>query len=182
MRIGIDLDDTICETTKIVKNRLSRYAKEENLNPLDIVNDEVLKKEFFSIYLEDIYRNVEVKKNAKEVLKRLKNKGNEIYIITARSNKLVKSVVDVLKITKEWLAEKRIIVDEVIIEAYGEKKKEVCEKYKIDIMIDDDPYNIKQISLARTKGLLFDDMERFELKNNYVTSWLEAEMYIERNR
>ena len=49
-------------------------------------------------------------------------------------------------------------------------------------MIDDDPYNYKKIVSSGTKCLLFDDKERYDLKNNYVTSWLEIEKYIERNR
>ena len=59
MRIGIDLDDTICNTTKIVRDRVKRYADEEGLNDLDIMNDEVLKQNFFNIYIDDIYSNVE---------------------------------------------------------------------------------------------------------------------------
>ena len=47
MRIGIDLDDTICRTSEIVHDRLEKYAKKEELNPLDIMNDEDLKREFF---------------------------------------------------------------------------------------------------------------------------------------
>ena len=50
MRIGIDLDDTICNTTKIVQDRVKRYADEEGLNDLDIMNDEVLKQNFFKYY------------------------------------------------------------------------------------------------------------------------------------
>ncbi len=182
MRIGIDLDDTICQTTEIVRNRLERYAKEENLNPLDIINDDTLKYSFFSIYLEDIYSNVEVKKNAESVLKRLRTKRNEIFVVTARRSDYVPSVTDVIKITEKWLADKNIEVDGIITSAYGETKADVCKRYNIDIMIDDDPYNYKKIISSGTKCLLFDDKERYDLKDNYVTSWLEIEKYIERNR
>lgn len=58
MRIGIDMDDTICNTTQIVQERVRKYAKSNNLNELDIMNDEDLKQGFFNIYLEDIYTNV----------------------------------------------------------------------------------------------------------------------------
>ena len=40
MRIGIDLDDTICRTTEMVNKKLNEYCKEKKLNPLDIMNDE----------------------------------------------------------------------------------------------------------------------------------------------
>ncbi|MCI8460050.1 MAG: hypothetical protein HFE81_01505 [Bacilli bacterium] len=182
MRIGIDLDDTICQTTEIVQNRLKRYATEEKMNPLDIINDDFLKHSFFSIYLEDIYLNVDVKKDAINVLKRLRSRGNEIYVVTARRSDYVPSVTDVIKITERWLNENNIEVDGIITAAYGETKADVCKRYNIDIMIDDDPYNYKKIVSSGTKCLLFDDKERYDLKNNYVTSWLEIEKYIERNR
>lgn len=182
MRIGVDLDDTICRTTEIVQDRLEKYAESENLNPLDIMNDEVLHKSFFSIYLEDIYTNAEVKRDVVKVLKRIKNRGNEIYIVTARRNDYVPTVKDVIKITKEWLEKNEIEADGIIVSAYGETKADVCKRYDIDLMIDDDPYNYKMIISNGKKCLLFDDRERYNLKNDYITSWLDIEKYIERNR
>lgn len=182
MRIGVDLDDTICRTTEIVQDRLEKYAESKNLNPLDIMNDEVLHKAFFSIYLEDIYTNAEVKRDVVKVLKRIKNRGNEIYIVTARRNDYVPTVKDVIKITKEWLEKNEIEADGIIVSAYGETKADVCKRYDIDLMIDDDPYNYKMIISNGKKCLLFDDRERYNLKNDYITSWLDIEKYIERNR
>lgn len=182
MRIGVDLDDTICRTTEIVQDRLEKYAKSENLNPLDIMNDEVLHKSFFSIYLEDIYTNAEVKRDVVKVLKRIKNRGNEIYIVTARRNDYVPTVKDVITITKEWLEKNEIEADGIIVSAYGETKADVCKRYNIDLMIDDDPYNYKMIISNGKKCLLFDDRERYNLKDNYITNWLDIEKYIERNR
>ena len=182
MRIGVDLDDTICRTTEIVHNRVEKYAEDENLNPLDIMNDEELKQNFFSIYLEDIYTNVEIKKDVSKVLKRLRNKGNEIYIISARRNDFVPTVQNVIKITEKWLKKENINVDAIIVSAYGETKADVCKRYNIDLMIDDDPYNYKKIVSVGKKCLLFDDREKYNLKQDYVTNWLDIEKYIERNR
>lgn len=182
MRIGIDLDDTICRTTEIVQNRLERYAKEEHLNPLDIMNDEELKSAFFNIYLEDIYTNVEIKRNVASVLKRIRHRGNQLYIITARSNEFAKGLPDVAKLTEDWLVKNKIEVDAIITSAYGDSKAEACKYCKIDLMIDDDPYNYRKINASGGHCLLFDDRERYDLKTNYVTNWLDIEKYIERNR
>ena len=182
MRIGIDLDDTICRTSEIVHDRLEKYAKKEELNPLDIMNDEDLKREFFSLYLEDIYTNVEIKRNVKDVLKRLKSKKNEIYIITARRDKYLKSTKTVAEITTEWFKKQKIEVDKIITSAYGEEKALACKKYKIDLMIEDNPYNYKKIKEENIKCILFDDRARYELKTDYITNWLDIEKYIERNR
>lgn len=182
MKIGIGIDDTICRTTEIVHDRLEKYAKEMNLDPLDVMNDEEKKNAFFSIYMEDIYSNTVVKRNAKEVIKRLRSRGNKIYLITARSDNFVPTIKDVDKIINRWLLDNDIEVDEVVSSAYGETKAEMCKKLEIDIMIDNDPYNYKQISTAGVKCLLFDDREKYQLKEDYVTNWLDVEKYIERNR
>ena len=182
MRLGIDLDDTICRTTEIVRDRLEKYAKEKGIEPLEIMNDEDIKKDFFHKYIEDIYTNAEIKRNVEKSLKRLRNKGNEIFIITARGIKYGISENKAKQITDNWLKKHQIEVDKIIVSAYGEKKADICQKYKIDLMIEDDPYNYKKIHIGGTKCLLYDDREKYNLENNYVTNWLEVEKYIERNR
>ena len=108
MRIGVDLDDTICRTSEIVHEKIEEYAKELGLNPLDIMNDEYLKQEFFNRYLDDIYKNVEVKKGVVDVLRRLRNKGNKIYIITARNNSSSKKTfITVNRLTSKY---KRVVI------------------------------------------------------------------------
>lgn len=182
MRIGIDLDDTICRTTEMVHKKVEEFADKKNLNPLDIMNDEYLKQEFFDEYLEEIYENAEIKRDVAKVIKRLKNKGNEIYIITARENSFAKTKRDVKIITEEWLSKNNIEVDEIITASYGEDKAKACREYKIDLMIDDDPYNYKKIISTGCKCLLFDDRGKYDLKRDYVTTWIDVEKYIERNR
>ena len=180
MRIGIDLDDTICRTTEIVSDTVEEYARENNLDPLDVFNNESLKYDFFNKHLLDIYNNVVIKHDVSSVIKRLKNKGNKIYIITARSNNFVSSVNNVYDITKEWLDKNDIVYDDIIISAYGESKAEICKKNNIDLMIDDDPYNYKKISSNGVECILFDDREKYEMKDDYIDSWLAIEKYIEK--
>ena len=182
MKIGIDIDDTICRTSEIVHQKLEEFGEKNTLNPLDIMNDEVLRKDFFEKYLEDIYRNVEVKKDVVHVLKRLRSKGNQIFIVTARNNGTSSHVTDVESLTREWLTQHGIEVDGIFISAYGEDKGEICRKNSIDLMIEDDPYNYKQIISMGTPCILFDDRGKYSLRENYMTTWLEIERYIERNR
>jgi len=182
LRIGIDLDDTICKTTETVHKYLEIYSEKKHLNPLDVMNDVDLKEEFFDEYLGKIYEEVEIKKDAQKVLKRLKSRGNKIYIITARKDAITKDGKTILEITKEWLQKNEIFVNKIILSSYGDKKAIICKKYLIDLMIEDDPYNYKKISTIGIKCLLFDDREKFNLKEDYVTNWLEVEKYIERNR
>ena len=182
MRIGIDIDDTICRTTEKVNELMEVFAKEENIEPLMIMNYEDIKEKFFDKYLDDIYLGVVVKRNAKEVMKRLRSKGNKLFIITARNNSLSKEVSDVEKLTADWLLANDIEVDGIFINAYGENKAKICKEEKIDIIIDDDPYNYNMISASGCKCLLYDDREKYNLRDDYVTNWLEVEDYIEKMR
>ena len=175
MKIGVDLDDTICRTTEIVHDRVEKYANMMHLNSLDIMNDDMLKDSFYNIYLEDIYANAEIKRDVGGVLKRLRNKGNEIYIISGRKD-------EYLSITEEWLKEHEIEVDGVITSSYAESKARACRNKGIDLLIDDNPYNYKIVTSQGIKCLLFDDREKYDLKRDYVTSWKDVEKYIERNR
>lgn len=179
MKIGIDLDDTICRTTEIVHKKLEEYAENLNLNPLDIMNDESLKEEFFQKELKEAYKEVEIKREVKEVIKRLRNKGNKIYIITSRSDNY--HGIDFTQITKDWFQKQNLEVDEMIFSVDGENKAKVCKEYQIDLMIEDNPYNFKKIRELGINCILYDDRGKFDLKQDYYTSWLEIEKYIERN-
>lgn len=88
---------------------------------------------------------------------------------------------NVLDIIKRWFLKYKIIIDYIIVLSHDETKIDICNKYKIDLMIDDDPYNYKKLTSFGIRCLLFDENKKFELEN-YVTSWLEIEKYIERNR
>lgn len=180
MRIGIDLDDTISRTTEKVQEVCDDYAEKNHLDPLEIFNSEKLKLDFFKENLVYIYTNVKIKHDVSDVIRRLKNKGNKIFIITARSNYYLPDDYDVLEITKEWLKNNNIDVDDIFISAYGETKADVCKKNDIELMIDDDPYNYKKISSNGVRCLLFDDREKYDMKEDYVTSWLDIEKYIEK--
>lgn len=182
MRIGIDIDDTICRTTEKVNELMDVFAKEEGIEPLMIMNYEDIKNKFFDKYLDDIYSTVVVKRNAREVMKRLRSKGNKLFIITARSNTSSKEITDVEKLTADWLKENDIEVDGIYINAYGENKARICKELKVDIIIDDDPYNYKMISSNGCHCLLYDDREKYNLRDDYVTNWLDVEEYIEKMR
>ena len=178
MRIGIDIDDTICRTTELVNEKMEEYASKNNIEVLDIMNYDDIKDKFFDEYLSIIYRDVMVKRDVQNVIRRLRNKGNEIYFITGRSIYRTSSINDVTEITNEWLRKNNIESDGVFFSAYGESKADVCKREKIDLMIDDDPYNYKMLTGNGVHCLLFDDREKYDLRKDYVTSWIEVEEFI----
>lgn len=182
MRIGIDIDDTICRTTEKVQEKMEEYAKMRKIEILDIINYDDINDDFMCQYLPIIYKEAVIKHDAKDVIRRLRNKGNEIYIITGRSQKKTPSLENPLIVTEEWLNKNNVEVDGIFCSAYGETKADVCKREGIDLMIDDDPYNYKMIVGNGGKCLLFDDRDKFELRNDYVSSWLEIEDYINKFR
>ena len=96
MRIGIDIDGVLTDIEKWQLDYGSKFFY-ENYGKEIIVFDkyetnEIFKvskeqdDEFWNKYFKDYSINIETRKFASEVIKKLKEKGNEIYIITARGN------------------------------------------------------------------------------------------------
>ena len=159
MKIGIDIDGVLTDIEQWQldygsKFYYEKYGKEiinyKGFETND--NFDVEKKdddEFWYTYFRDYSKNIEVRKFAVEIIDKLHNEGNDIYIITARSG----FALDVDKeISQEenrsmvlkWLKDNGIYYDKIIFSL--EDKLKVCKEEQIDIMIDDRPENIEQIS------------------------------------
>ena len=136
MRIGIDLDDTICRTTEMVHEKMDEYSSKTNRDVLEIMSNELIREKFFEEYLPTIYRDVVIKHDVQDVIRRLRNKGNEIFIITGRKRM---KIANVMEITDKWLEDNGIEVDGIFTSAYGESKADVCKREQIDLMVDDNP-------------------------------------------
>lgn len=156
MNIGIDIDDTISETfetllpyaQKYTIDDLKRTSKIEldtnSVDHLYIVHMNGWGEEeainFWSKYYGEILSNLNIKKFASDVIKKLKDEGHKIYLITARWDMPNDNIKE---ITKKWLEEKEVEYDELIINA-SDKAKLVKEK-EIDLFIDDSFKNCKSI-------------------------------------
>ena len=71
MRIAIDLDDTIVDTTKKIKEYLNKY----NLEGFNNVEE---KKQFYIKHIDSIFKELDLKPHVKEVLDEL-SKNNELH-------------------------------------------------------------------------------------------------------
>lgn len=105
--------------------------------------------DFWDKYLEFYAIHEKARPLASEVIKSLKEDGHEIYIIAARylTNRNDNIGENMRKIVKTWLFENEIIYDKLIFskESKENKKQEIIEN-AIDIMIEDSPYNINELS------------------------------------
>ena len=155
MRIGIDIDGVLTDIEQwqldVGGKFFSRFNKSVlNKDGYEItkifnVSDE-LDSQFWNEYLYEYVTKEPSRKYASEVIKKLKDDGNEIYIVTARylTDRNNEDGEKMRKIVVNWLAEQKIDYDEIIFSP--EDKKENCKKYNIDIMIEDKGDNINKIS------------------------------------
>lgn len=159
MRIGIDIDGVLTDIEQWQldygsKFYFEKYGKEiqnnEGYETTEIFKvDSKLDDEFWTEYFKDYSTNVDVRKLASEVIQKLKQDGNEIYIITARGSFLshsasVMSIEDNKNIVLEWLRKNEIEYDKIIFSP--EDKLSICLENNINVMIEDKVDNINKIS------------------------------------
>ena len=138
MRIGIDIDGVLTDIEQwqldVGGKFFSRFNKSVlNKDGYEItkifnVSDE-LDSQFWNEYLYEYVTKEPSRKYASEVIKKLKDDGNEIYIVTARylTDRNNEDGEKMRKIVVNWLAEQKIDYDEIIFSP--EDKKENCKKY-----------------------------------------------------
>lgn len=152
MKIGIDIDNTITNTLPILKKYCKKYNDtviKRNLkinengfasyNLYDWTEEENL--DFCKKYIEEVVLQAGIKENAKEVIRKLKEEGNIIYIISARVIPMFKTPYET---TEKFLKDNGIVYDELLVGKV--EKKSSCIEKELEILIDDEPQNIMQIS------------------------------------
>lgn len=181
MRIGIDIDDTISNTNDLLIEAALEFDRtnfegkgfkdKSNFKFTDMFYwTEEMKNQFCTMMYEKIIPEVPLKPHAKEVINRLKDEGNEIYIITARS---FDDYSDPVKISKMWLERNGIRYNKLF--AGIKNKGIICKENNVDIFIDDLPSNCRSVELYGIKTLLFDsDFNKDVIDFKRVERWEEV--------
>lgn len=182
MNIGIDIDDTITETSEFLMPYVAKYfsldinyLKNNNIVYFDLPqkykNKEVA---FGKATFDKVLLDVPVKKGAKEIISKLKSEGNKIIIITARDYSLYDDPFD---FTSKQLAKLGIQYDKLVCSF---DKRKVCIDEKIDLFIDDVIDNLKQAESVVNKVLLFNSIVNLTQESYFtrVNSWQEIYEYI----
>jgi len=172
MRIGIDIDNTICSTDEKLCYYENIFINDENISRDNIWNDSIYKNKFLNLYLEKIYKESDLKKDALEVIKKILL-NNEVYIITARSNNYVNNMISLIN---KYFSSFDLKIDKIIINA--KDKVDACLNNDIDIMIDDNLYNYNKLLDNGINSILFDDKGRNIFVKNRVTCWKDIEKII----
>lgn len=173
MRIGIDIDDTICYS---IENMLPYICKCYNLD-YDIEKSKCLSYDYyhkfpdyydFAIkYYEKVMPYAKLKEGANYYINKLHDLGHEIIFVTARSSYGFK---DPYRVSSEYLDKYNICYDKLIVGA--KEKGKVCREENIDIFIDDNLRNCDSVLKENINVWLFDnyfnkDDNRFDRVYNW---------------
>lgn len=166
MKIGIDLDNTICSTNEKVQEYEKIFIRDNNINKYILWYDNHYADNFLSKYLEKIYTEVKPKPNAIKTINRFKEQGHEVYIITARTNSYVTNMYNLIN---NYCMKHNINIDGIFIDA-GDKV-DICLKNNIDIMIEDSIYNYDRLTTNNINTILFDEYNQYNYIKKRVLSW-----------
>ena len=182
MNIGIDLDNTITDLhDSIIKYGLE-YNREisgngiKNKNAYEIEdifdwnNQDCIN--FRRFVTENVLPNIEPRKGVCEYLEKIQ-KEHKIYIITARNNKEINNIYD---FTYNWLIDKKVPFNELIIEE--KDKGKACLDNKINIFIDDLAEHLEKASKNVDKVYIFNNVFNNTKENNrYERLYSFKELY-----
>ena len=166
MNIGIDIDGVLTNYEREALDYATKMCVEEKW-PINIKlneyneqkafdwNEEQAMK-FWNKYLIKYFSETPVRTFAPEVIEKLRQEGDKIFIITARDNYGVPSEAcgKEQEITKKWLDSNNIKYEKLIFSKDEDKLKQ-CIQNNVDIMIEDSPKNIEKIS-KQIKVIKFD--------------------------
>lgn len=175
MRIGIDIDDTICETWEYIKPVFIKHfaldeTKLENKTysrALPCTVDEYY--DFCKKYIDKLMLDIPIKKDVSKYINKLKEEGNQIYFITARGNKDMNTPYET---TQEYLNKNNIKYDYIYVNSSD--KNEVIKNNNIDILIDNSIKHCIEAVKIGTRVIMMNHISN-EKFNNYekANNWEE---------
>ena len=153
MIIGIDIDGVLTDIEQWefdygTKFFYEKYGKEiknaDSYSLMDLFDlTEEQDDEFWNKHFTEYVKTEPVRKFADEVINKLHEQENKIYIITARYS--TNENEEMRTLVKDWLAKNNIHYDKLLFSP-AEKKIDVCKENNVDVMIEDKPETINEIS------------------------------------
>lgn len=186
MRIGIDIDGVLVDLERFVIDYGAKFCMENNLpinielgsydesKMLNLTEEQTIK--FWNEYIIYYASKYKAREFTSEVIRKLKEEGHEIYIITARNDYGVPREYQgkMREIVSEWLKDNNIEYDKII---YTEGSKlPYCVGNYIEVMIEDSPRNIEELS-TKIPVLCFDCKYNEKLEGDNIKrvySWYDV--------
>lgn len=169
MKIGIDLDGVVLDSETTFRTYEEIFAVEKENKIVDREEPKFQarynwsqeeQKEFIDKYFLTVSRESGLMSGFLAVYRLLKEQGHEFVVITARGGHVKEMKDDAIRV----LEENNIIFDKYYWRV--EDKLEICQKEKVDIIIDDDWQIIKRLSENGVKTLYFRDTNLKRLEEN----------------
>ena len=167
MIIGLDIDDTITDTFGVMFGYAQKFTIQELGRSAELVktsgftnhsycqemhnwtDDE--SERFFKIYYREIIENTEPFMFAVETIRKLKEMGHKIILITARWDF---EEVNVRSLTEKWLEKQKIPYDTLVVNAIT--KRQAVIDNKLDIFVDDSFENCQDVANVGVKTYIMD--------------------------
>ena len=190
MNIGIDIDGVLTNDDDYILDFTSKYCYEHDLKWFDNANlyeyrklnwDENTINDYRKEYFLNYIKNEPARKFASEVIKKLRDEENKIFIISARYKTAENGKINnenIRECTLDWLRKNKIEYDKIIF-TKPPKVNEILEN-KIDIMIEDSPTTINEL-VKVVKVLYYDTRYNRSIEHENITrvySWYDIYMKI----
>lgn len=190
MNIGIDIDGVLTNDDDYLLDCISKYCYEHNLNGFDNPTlyeyrklnwDENIIDDYRNEYFLNYVKNEPARKFASEVIKKLREDGNKIFIISARYKTAENGKIgndNIRECTLNWLSKNNIEYDKIIFTKIP-KVNEILEN-KIDIMVEDSPTIIDEL-VKIVKVLYYDTRYNKNIEHENIIrvySWYDIYMKI----
>ncbi len=190
MNIGIDIDGVLTNDDDYILGFTSKYCYENNLKVFKNANlyeyrklnwDESTINDYRNKYFLNYVKNEPARIFASEVIKKLREDGHKIFIISARHKTAENGKMNnesIRECTLNWLRKNDIVYDKIIF-TKPPKVKEILEN-KINLMIEDSPTTINDL-VKVVKVLYYDTRYNREIKHENIIrvySWYDIYMKI----
>lgn len=187
MRIGVDVDGVLTDSSSFFKEYGTQYAKKigkgKIINPngyeiKDIFDwGEEASNEFWEKFVFLYAQENPPMENAAQVLTDLKKENNQIIIITARTyaTQEDENGKKMRECVTNWLDRNKIPYDKIVFSNVDKRKS--CKDNQIDVMIEDSPHNIIQLA-PNLPVICFDQPYNHQIKEENVIrcyGWKEIE-------
>lgn len=185
MRIGIDIDGVLTNIEEFIADYEVKFCYENNLSYRIKLNEYDDAKalgisaenceKFWNKYIKYYATEYKARDFAAEVINKLKEDGHEIYIVTARNEYGLtgEDYGKMKEFVKEWLKKNNIYYDKIV--HTEETKLPYCVGNYIDVMIEDKPENVKEIS-TKMPVLCYNCSYNVDIKGKNITrvySWYD---------
>ena len=188
MNIGIDIDGVLTDLEKAIIDFGTKMSVEEKwpikidvskyweVEALEWTQEQADK--FWNKYLVEYVVESKPRMFSEEIIEMLKKEENNIYIITARNEYGMPPEYygKMQELTREWLKNQDIKYDKLIFARDSEKLHQ-CIENNVEIMIEDSPNNIEDIS-KKIKVIKFDCQYNKQVNvENIITAYSWYHIY-----